>query len=504
MESPKNHLQIIVFLMILVLVLILVGVTATRPTTETRATTSDAVAILVVDAFEKLPDTRVVVADELSNSGGNCTVTPDGQGGWVSGVGGWVSGVGGWVSGVGGWVSGVGGWVSGVSPQPILDPHGRIVYNEFEALIRQSGGLLHEFHIGSQLADTIATDTGWLRDVGRWNLGDDGDVWLVGVDTDEFTTEVIGERIETAIELMDRQFGVSRFVVNMSFAIIPCEDILTQQDYEDTLSEPQFDSFRDDLIDALTAFADMANGIPMPDSAVKFLASPEAEQFRQALLAHTREQFDTCYPFIPANPDLPGQTGDAVAQGQLRQDTIPNLQGLPETTICADVQPENDPLGQVMTRLRSLELQNGPISIIPVAASGNRGDAFSFAPGFWPEIVSVSAFYNDPELCSGFPIPPSNAGEVQMYGMYDCLPGTSFAAPRLSLEAAVYLLRGGSTTCSGAAAESSPPLAYLSGVDSSGNPTFEYLFLNAGRVVASDAVCTDFNGLVGVPPTPTP
>jgi hypothetical protein len=499
--SRGSQVQIIVFFLVLLIVLGLVGIWVIRPpgdnTDSNGSDSGEAVAVLVIDAFEPLAGNPETVIGEQSDS--NCIVDPSGQGGWISGAGGWISGAGGWISGAGGWISGAGGWISGASQQPILDPHGRIVYNELEALIRQGGGVLEEFHIGSDLADTATPDTDWLRDVGRWSFNEgEGDIWLVAVDTDQYTSSVIGTRIQDAVELLDRQFRVTKFVLNMSFAIVPCDDVLTLEDYEDTLNEPEFDAFHDELIAAFTALGETANGTPLPEEVVEFLDSPRAEAFRQRLVERQRNQFTNCYPVSidgvsQGSSDTPGQ--------QPNQDGNVGTTGLPVTTICDDVQPQNDPMGQVITRLQNAELQNGTISIIPIAASGNRGDAFSFAPGFWPEVVSVSAFYNDPELCAGFEIPPSNRGEVQMYGMYDCLPGTSFAAPRLSLEAGVYLLRGGQVLCTdGAEARSSPPLAYLLGEDANGDPTFEYLFNNLERVEAARLYCEDFNTKVGVPP----
>jgi len=502
-SSRESQIQIIVFFVIMLLVLLLVGVWVVRPPTDdpVNGSLGEAVAVLVVDAFEPLPGN--IIPPIGDQGGSNCVVDPSGQGGWISGAGGWISGAGGWISGAGGWISGAGGWISGASQQPILDPHGRIVYNELEALLRQGGAVLQEFRIGADLADTTSPNTDWIRDVGRWGSGEDeGDIWLVAIDTDQYTTNVIGSRIEEAIQLMARQFSLNKFVINMSFAVIPCDDVLTRQDYEATLNEPQFAGFRDELIAAFIALADTANGTPLPPEVARFLASPPAEQFRQALAARQRAQFDNCYRVN--RDDVSQSSGESPAQ-QPSPDNTGSTDGPPVNTICSEVQPENDPLGQAFARLRTLELQSGPISLIPIAASGNRGDDFSFAPGFWPDIVSVSAFYNDPELCAGFTIPPSNAGEVQMYGMYDCLPGTSFAAPRLSLEAGVYLLRGGLVTCTdGAEATSSPPLAYLLSQDLNGNPTFEYLFNNLGRVNAATAYCQDFNAKVGVSPTPTP
>ena len=143
------------------------------------------------------------------------------------------------------------------------------------------------------------------------------------------------------------------------------------------------------------------------------------------------------------------------------------------------------------------------ILVVPIAAAGNYGNRYPFAPAYWPDVLSVSAEYSDlvnrctPPLAtpSGLTItvleqagllddianqivqlehvsdtinfearsqnavegfltahsmlPPSNDGEVRMNGVaavfpdadqtFGCLWGTSFAAPRLSYETAIFL-----------------------------------------------------------------
>jgi hypothetical protein len=493
--EQSNRIQVIVFFAIIFIVLILVGAAAVRPPLNNGSVVgleaSNTTAILVIDAFEPLPGfTPPPIEDQVDK---NCLVDPTGHGGWISGAGGWISGAGGWISGAGGWISGAGGWISGASQLPILDPHGRLVYNEMEALIRQGGGLLTEFHIGSTLADTTTPNSDWLRDVGRWNMGaGQGDIMLVALDTDEYTSDVIADRIQESVGLLNRQFGITRFVLNMSFAVVPCSDVLTSEQYQEFL-DTESPEFQTEFKAAMEALVATRVGSPLPESVAKFLSSREAEQFRLGLLAKRWGQFDKCYP-----------VRDGDSKSQSAQSDVKRQNGLPADMICVAVQPANEPIAQAILKLENAEAQASPFSIIAIAASGNRGDVYSFAPGFWPDVVSVSAFYETPEFCSGFPLPRSNKGEVQMYGMYDCLPGTSFAAPRLSLEAGIYLLRSGSISCAGLEAESSPPLSYLHGKDGSGNPTFDYLFNDLSRVDASVTYCDDFNTIVGIPATPTP
>ncbi len=81
---------------------------------------------------------------------------------------------------------------------------------------------------------------------------------------------------------------------------------------------------------------------------------------------------------------------------------------------------------------------------------------FPFAPGLWNPVVSTSASDEDPQTRADY----SNSGEVLLDGRTSAgttnVHGTSFAAPRLSAQEAVYLFTGGETTC----ASNIPPLGY--------------------------------------------
>jgi hypothetical protein len=88
---------------------------------------------------------------------------------------------------------------------------------------------------------------------------------------------------------------------------------------------------------------------------------------------------------------------------------------------------------------------------IAVAASGNSTFTlaidYPFEPALWPSVLSVSA--NDAVEYHAHP------GEVAFKGTHPfavdhlgkAMVGTSFAAPRMSLWAAIYLLNGGSSPC---------------------------------------------------------
>ena len=88
-----------------------------------------------------------------------------------------------------------------------------------------------------------------------------------------------------------------------------------------------------------------------------------------------------------------------------------------------------------------------PQQIISIGAAGNSSQTFPYAPALWDGVVSVSAADCD---CGDEPAYYSNHGEVMLDGRHptaDGIVGTSYAAPRLSVLAARYLLDGGINPC---------------------------------------------------------
>lgn len=93
---------------------------------------------------------------------------------------------------------------------------------------------------------------------------------------------------------------------------------------------------------------------------------------------------------------------------------------------------------------------------IPVAAAGNLPrntmPDYPYAPALWDSVVSISAVEALPGRSSSY---TSNFGEIAMRGLHPSAidehgeprQGTSFAAPRFSVWAAMYLLTGGPSPC---------------------------------------------------------
>jgi hypothetical protein len=247
---------------------------------------------------------------------------------------------------------------------------------------------------------------------------------------DNYNLNVIATRIEEAIR---RNSAFRRFVINMSFIIIPCQGVITVEGQRIAFN---FDEFIVDYRDSrgevalLTAVADEVPGlIPPPDN-------PLGAQKRGS----TVEQVG-----VPGGvpQDFPGQ-GDVVPR--------PFAEGI--AAFATDytrgaynprrANETNDPLRRSLMRLRGLGTE-----IVIVASSGNFGQAEPFAPGSFPEVISVSA-----SLANDFTAiwTPTNSGEVMAPGAWyplgaEFVAGTSFSAPAMSGLTAL-LLSSGTTRCS--------------------------------------------------------
>ncbi|MFN8440513.1 MAG: S8/S53 family peptidase [Caldilineaceae bacterium] len=102
-----------------------------------------------------------------------------------------------------------------------------------------------------------------------------------------------------------------------------------------------------------------------------------------------------------------------------------------------------------------------------IASAGNQGLSTPYAPASLPGVVSSSAYT---EEVNPIHATWSNAGEVMTMGIAvdagaqvttsngNLAAGTSFSAPRLSALMAIYLVTGGSDSCSGTKGNSHPPL----------------------------------------------
>jgi hypothetical protein len=254
-----------------------------------------------------------------------------------------------------------------------------------------------------------------------WDLGGGDEILLVGLDTLGFTTDIVTQRITETIDFFDqRRWGLQparRFVLNMSFAVIPCKWL-----------DPNNYTVDDLLIMYQDVISDDIQYGYLEDELRTIAGEPDEQTQRDALLDDTfgGVRLSLAYP-------------------------------------AGDISDEGDPLGILLRKFEE-EAQGGTPDkrVISIAAAGNSRYKFPFAPALWDSVVSVSALDEDYLNRGGVAIADySNYGEVAMEGDYMGFEGTSYAAPRLSFQAARYLLDGGTVVCTGTLqVPTVPPMAY--------------------------------------------
>lgn len=402
---------------------------------------SDAVAILVVDAFDPPPDFST---PELKDTD-NCLVTPDGQGhAFIDGAG-------------HAFIDGAGGYAE-------LTSHGEVVYDQFQELLQAQNGALQDGTYGQ-----AAFGVEWIRLIQQWELPD-GEVLLVGVDTEGYTTAALATNIPDAMNRITNEYGINSFVLNLSFAVVPCglldetpdEDLL--QRYIEILEE-EFP----ELAEVFNSLVDKYDG-----NVIMALNDPTFTEGRSVIQSTIMQA-----NYVPFYEDRA-----AYFDGDLKGCLESQGQKPPDGPSCENPFFPDDALYLELETMMERSTGNNH-RIIQVGSAGNTDMPFPFAPAFYPTVISVSAEFSGANFQQAQPT--SNDGEVQMNGLHtfnsEIYAGTSFAAPRLSVEAAIYLLKGGTTSCTGSVDNSAPPMAH---------PIWD----NLPRTDAADQYCTDFNNLV--------
>jgi len=351
---------------------------------------SNNVAVLVIDDFGDMAADgktrlRCPILCPDPKLDGNCVVRPDGQTFATRGAG------------------------TGESETP----HGVLVYTE----------LYQELGPGStRWYGYKKWGINWMRQVDKWD-GDGARLLLVAVDTEGFKTSIISERIKQAINLFE-EMGINRFVLNMSFAIVPCGLAAL---YEQILNSDQDISTLQDILD------DYAGVIPdnVSQEEIQSLVTDPKELARILVIRAS-------YSPYPAGkqPELSERLQVIYGDDFLGNDPLRNW-------LCAC----NEPTDRI---------------VIPVGAAGNwgmDGFEFPFAPAIFDSVVSIGAEpVQNKEIYS-------NPSEVIMDGEHSTvmddsgepIRGTSFASPRFSAKAAIYLRNGGTGPLPGSV---EPPLGY--------------------------------------------
>lgn len=384
---------------------------AETPTTEIPpdessqpALSKDGVAILVIDDFlSGSADAPQMIKDFFPSDLEFCVATPAGQ---------------------------AHSTIRGVAVQNGAIPHGELVLNDIVISFRQSGTFLD-----SRRLPNSNEDIHYIQEISTT----EGLYYLVAIDTQGFTSKVIGDRMTSAIKYLSGQ-EISKYVVNMSFALIPCDPIYGLRTSDDPTGSLNFlytttwgASYPDQTppVDTNTLLDDL-HELKYGASTAPFRLNPVFSE----------------YWVNSAYMDLLNNVSDGVTPVEIN--TWKNY----ETTLLA---AQLDPLHDAIQTLRN----DSMISIVFVAAAGNFGQYhFPFAPAIWSEVLSVGAIPYSSDLTRGETF-ISNPGEIQMDPVYAGNPaeapqtnyfsikpfGTSFSAPKLSQRIAAYLARGGSTSC---------------------------------------------------------
>ncbi len=266
--------------------------------------------------------------------------------------------------------------------------HGWLVYEVFEALVE---------HLPDDASESIT---------------------LVPVniaDQTGFSADLIVPRLRETLAELARE-GFERFVLNMSFVFIPCEDRTLGFNFND-FRESRAQRPDRSLVEAVGGNRDYVLSI-LNDSRVAQIESNRLNtdvEARLAPQAAARAQIER--PTPPDSRPTPQQ-----------RDDVPGFQAreLAVLRLFENRQMERDPLRDF--------LADPPHMIVPVAAAGNFKQTEPFYPARWPEVISVSADEgNDLRFWLN-----SNNGEVTVPGAWHLFSdevyraGTSFAAPVLS------------------------------------------------------------------------
>ena len=237
-------------------------------------------------------------------------------------------------------------------------------------------------------------------------------------DDNGYQSDLVVTTLERAIERLAGE-GIERFVINMSFVILPCTDAETGFDFAD--------------------FAERRKTDPTLSIVREVSDDPE---YVEALLKDNRVSLidDVAGLTVEEEPSR-GKTKDK-RDREKPQGSQPEFvqEKLEVLRLFKDTKLQNDPLRDFLRTTRLL--------IIPIASSGNFKLAEPFYPARWNEVISVSATEgNDLDFWLH-----SNNGEVSVPGAWYLFDdkvyraGTSFAAPVLSLLTAVDLTQE-SPTC---------------------------------------------------------
>ncbi len=416
---------------------------STGEDTSAPATPEKTVAIFVVDKFAaevEVDDENIEAMESVYPTGEGCVIDPDGSG-YKSGGGG--------------------------GPE-----HGRLVWSTItETLVNTYGAGLVNGPDNAALWDFVATPAnvtvakaaGEFDAISqRWEVPGYGHVRLIPVDIGDFDTATVSSGIEETFADLDR-YGdnISQAVLNLSWVIIPkgeCQQPQDIDEYRNLVCEAVADD-EEAQIELLEDIKITLNELGLPGDSLDTVC--EENFFANSAVRVASYPFLLHRQFAELEPDSYVEIGTAEPTG---------------------------PLGQLLTRCALGDGCSETVQhVISIGAAGNRGWGFPMMPAQWNSVVSVSAeegLGQDPAQCETDDIFCSNKAEITISGAHPfeaaliadtargCVPGfdcelyedevkgSSYAAPRLSVLAALYLLNGGENPCADTSSIH-PPLGYM-------------------------------------------
>lgn len=375
------------------------------------------VVIFVVDVFKEIEESEITTEEvSITTEDGrtiNCVVRPDGQT-YATG---------------------------GVMYDDLSDvhdrPHGELVYDVLaheliENLLSTIDPENAPHHPSDALSKYATDEYPWMYKMEELDLAGHR-LLLVAIDTENYNTLEIRNRIDTSISYFSKlENPFTRFVINMSFAVLPCQ---MSQDYHELMNYSDLEELRTGLEHNVAkynvAFSSDDFGLFLDNwqdksfVARRFILPLGYNIFRYGLEKNL--DFSSGLEFNSPEGNWQGQfTNDALCNflKECNHHTINNATELTDSENLED------------------------IIVYPVAAAGNGGESsvdFPFAPAMFDGVVSVGAVKDEVSDPKDAKIYYSNPGEILMDGKYidGKGKGTSFAAPRFSARAAIYLYNDG-------------------------------------------------------------
>lgn len=277
--------------------------------------------------------------------------------------------------------------------------HGRLVTDLLIEMIRSN-----EVYAGApQQINANANDEPVIW---AWEPNGYGKLLVVEVDTENYDTAQLKDRVEDAVNLVRRNYGVDRMVLNMSFVLVPCVT---------------------------------------PDYNLKTLRAERVpgETVRKTLLEEVARSQDVQLDVEREPSDLVGAALDSDPRVRPVVSLISDYASRSARDALASGGGVLDPLHeyiQTLTGTGQYWDASGDLVVVAVGSAGNFGRPIdSLVPAAWQEVASASAF-----IGLRNPWVSSNRGQVMLPGgVYPVgsgyVIGTSFSAPLLSMNFALYM-----------------------------------------------------------------